>query len=124
MRNTIVSFILLSVGLTACAGIKRGPDQYRDDTRSLLETRNTQVKACYDNALAADPELDGKVVVDFNVGKKTGVIYKISVDEEKSTAPPALQNCIVKAIDGLKLDPVDRKEGDAEFTWVFTTPVA
>ena len=118
MRKTIASLIMLST-LGACSFIARGEDQYRDDTRALLETKNSDVKACYDRALASNPAQSGNVVVNFTVEKKTGALMNVAADPDQSTAPANLQNCVVGALEGLALTPEDRRDGQATFTWVF-----
>lgn len=124
MRKTISSMILASVALSmGCSFIARGEDQYRTDTRALLETRNADVRSCYDNELANNPALSGDVIVNFTVEKKTGTIMNATA-AEGSTAPESLQTCVVTAVDGLALTPEDRRDGSATFTYTFTGPAA
>ncbi|MGH1348509.1 MAG: AgmX/PglI C-terminal domain-containing protein [Nannocystales bacterium] len=124
MRKTISSMILASVALSmGCSFIARGEDQYRTDTRALLETRNADVRSCYDKELANNPALSGDVVVNFTVEKKTGAIMNATA-AEGSTAPESLQTCVVTAVDGLALTPEDRRDGQATFTYTFTGPAA
>lgn len=118
MRN-IIAAITITAALVGCAHVKRDEAQYRDDTRSLLESRNAQIKSCYDNMLTTDPSASGTVTVNFVVEKKTGVITNVAVNPEQTQAPASLQSCVVKALDGLVLTPEDRKTGEATFTWVF-----
>lgn len=116
--------ILASVALSmGCSFIARGEDQYRTDTRALLETRNADVRSCYDNELANNPALSGDVIVNFTVEKKTGTIMNATA-AEGSTAPESLQTCVVTAVDGLALTPEDRRDGSATFTYTFTGPAA
>lgn len=121
MRTILVSLavIVASAALPGCSCVARDADRYRADTRSLVETKNTAIKKCYDVALVTNPELSGDVVVNFNVEKKTGKIIDTKIDSARSTAPDSLGQCIVEAIDGLTLDPVDRREGQATMTWTF-----
>ena len=116
----LIALALLST--TACSFIARGEDQYRTDTRAVLESRSADIKACYDNAIASDPSLAGEVVVNFTVEKKTGALTNISADPNASTAPEALQNCVVSSLEGLTLTPEDRRDGQATFTWAFMGP--
>jgi hypothetical protein len=106
------------VGASGCGAGARLPDQYKADTRALLETRNGDIKACYDAALAQNKDLSGKVVVHFMVESETGMIKEAAVLPE-STAPENLSSCIVNAISGLTLDPPDVNDGDATFMWEF-----
>lgn len=123
MRKIIASVTLLASFAAGCSFIARGEDQYRTDTRALLETRNDAIRSCYDNALAANPGLSGDVVVQFTVEKKTGTIANATA-AEGSTAPTELQDCVVSAVDGLALTPEDRRDGQATFTYTFRGPAA
>lgn len=118
MRN-IIAALTLTAAIAGCAHVARDEAQYRDDTRSLLQSRNAQIKSCYDNALATDPSVAGTVTVNFVVEKKTGVVNSVQVDPSQTQAPTTLQNCVVKAMDGLVLTPEDRKTGEATFSWTF-----
>lgn len=115
-------FRLLAVsvlsGVTGCSFYARGPEDYRKDTRALLETRNPQIKTCYDEALKSSTGASGTVVVNFTVEEKTGKIKDPTV-LPRSTAPAPLGECIVNALDGLALEPPDQRKGDATFTWEF-----
>jgi hypothetical protein len=105
--------------LTGCSFHARDADSYRQATRELLETRNPDIKGCYDAELKQNPTVSGTVIVKFNVQKQSGKLVNVAVDEAASSAPPSLRECVVKAIDGLALDPPDEREGDATFQWEF-----
>ena len=114
---------VLALALTSgCSFAARSADVYRDDTRSLLERKNNDIKACYDEKLKEDPQLSGTVVLKFKVLAKTGQLAKVKVDPEGTTAPKSLTRCIVHAIEGLKLDPGDEREAEASFRWEFQLP--
>jgi hypothetical protein len=122
MRTRTILSLLFVAGaavVPGCTCIARDAETYRADTRNLLETKNAALKDCYDDALKADPKLDGTVVIKFKVEKKTGKILDAAVDTERTKAPEALSQCIVRAVDGLVLDPVDQREGQATFSWTF-----
>ena len=112
-------FLTASAVVPGCTCMARDAETYRADTRGLLETRTRAIKDCYDVALTTDPKLDGQVVVKFKVEKKTGKIMDTAVDTERTKAPESLSKCIVEAVDGLTLDPVDQREGQATFSWTF-----
>jgi len=120
MRTALFSLALVAASsvLPSCSCVARDAERYRADTRSLVETKNAAIKKCYDVALVTNPELSGDVIVNFKLEKKTGKIIETSVDK-RSTAPESLGQCIVEAVDGLTLDPVDRREGQATMTWTF-----
>ena len=104
---------------TACSFHARDADEYRKVTRELVETRNGDIKECYDVILQTNESVSGSVVVNFTVEKKTGKIMNPQVDSAKTTAPAEIGECIVQAIDGLQLDPPDQREGQASFSWEF-----
>lgn len=120
-KSTMLSlmFVLASAVVPGCTCIARDAETYKNETRSLLETRNKAVKDCYDVALTTDTKVQGDVVVNFTVEKKTGKIINTQVDTARTNAPESLSKCIVEAIDGLTLDPVDQRDGQATFTWKF-----
>jgi hypothetical protein len=119
MRKTIALLSLMAFG-AGCSFIARDTETYKKDNRSLVETRTSDIKACYDTALAADPTLSGEVVVSWTVEKKTGKFTNITVLSDKSTAPEGLQNCVMSALEGLTFPKPDRREGQVQsFTWSF-----
>jgi outer membrane biosynthesis protein TonB len=117
--KTLLTLTLLGVTLAATGCAARSAEMYRDETRKLLETKQGAIQACYDEALKASPTAIGKVVVRFTVKSDTGVISDAKVLKKQSTASDALGACVVKAIEGLKLDPPDERDGDATFSWEF-----
>ena len=119
MKRIGLTLVGLSLGCTFYA---RSTDDYKKDTRTVLEQQNGAIQGCYDQALAANPAQSGKVVVTFTVEKKTGQMTNVAADPNQSTAPDNLQNCVVKSLEGLKLDPPDQREGQATFEWVFRGP--
>ena len=128
MKTTPSLAIHLIIGLAlvasvaACSGTARGLEAYRADTQKLLDSRGAQLKSCYDDALKANDKLSGTVTVQFVIEKKSGSIMNPVVDTAKSTAPAPLGECVVKTIEGLKLDPGDRNEGRATFVYEFKSP--
>ena len=114
---TTALFAFACASITGCAA--RSAEMYRDDTRKLLETKNDAIRACYDAELQKDRTALGKVVVRFKVSSDDGAITDAKVDEAQSSGTKSLGECVVKAIDGLKLDQPDERDGDATFTWEF-----
>ena len=110
-------------GLASCTFYARNAETYQADTRSLVETRNSALKECYDGALEADENVSGTVVVNFTVEKKTGVIKGAAVDAS-STAPESLSSCVIAGLEGLSLDPSDQRDGVATMTWSFEVGAA
>jgi hypothetical protein len=93
---------------------------YRDDTAALLETKNADVKACYDEALKVDKEAQGRVTVRFLVEHDTGRIINVSADPAGTTAPEPLTKCVIDSLQGLALSPADKRDGDATYVYDFT----
>ena len=115
---TIALALSVLASATGCSFHARSPEDYKNDTRAVLETRSTQIQSCYDAALSTDPNAAGNVVVSFTVMEKTGEITDPQVLPE-SSAPAPLGQCIVEAINGLALQPPDERKGDATFVWEF-----
>lgn len=114
----LVGASLLVSSMSACSFHARGPDEYKRVTRELVDTRGSAIKSCYDVELASNPAAGGTVVVAFTVEKKSGRIVGAEA-ADGTTASQALSSCVLSAIDGLQLDPPDRRDGLASFTWEF-----
>jgi hypothetical protein len=117
IRLPLLSFALL---LGGCSFAARSPDMYRDDTRAVLETKNEQIKICYDEVLKGNKDAQGKVTVKFTVAKDTGAFSNVAVDPAGTTAPAELSTCVLNALQGLALTPGDKSEGQATFIYEFT----
>jgi hypothetical protein len=111
---------LVAATLSSCA--VRNAEMYRDDTRKLLETRQTGLQACYDAELQTHPDAAGKVIVRFTVKDDTGKVVDPMVDDLLSTPNRTLRGCVLDALKGLVLDPPDERNGDATFVWEFQLP--
>nr|PZN28314.1 MAG: hypothetical protein DIU78_02980 [Pseudomonadota bacterium] len=92
---------------------------YRDDTRALLETRNDQIRSCYDDLLKSNPSLQGRVTIRFVVEPDTGMLRDITTDPAGTTAPPEVAQCVTSALQGIALNPGDKREGHAMFVYDF-----
>jgi hypothetical protein len=125
MKRTGMRALELALGLLAVplavGCIARSPEQYRDDTAKLLETKSGEIKDCYDAHIKDETNRNarGSVVVEFKVKEDTGTFEAVRADDKRSTAPAAVQSCVVDAIGDLALKPADAREGDATFTWEF-----
>ena len=112
------SFVLIGFGFAlsgvGCAGAIRTAEPYRDDVAKVLETKNGDVTACYNEALKKNKDLAGTVTVKFAVEMKTGTFKDIKAD-----GPAELSTCVSNALNGLVLSPGDANNGDATFTYEF-----
>jgi hypothetical protein len=112
----LIGFALVAITGSACSVAVRDADHYRDDVNKVLETKNGDVKACYDGLLQSKKDLAGNVTVHFTVEHKTGVFKDITTD-----GPPELGTCVSNALNGLVLAPPDDGHtGDATFVYAFT----
>jgi hypothetical protein len=118
----IAGSTLLTVVVTGCSFAARTPEMYRDDTKAVLETKNNDIRACYDGVLKGTPGAGGKVTVKFNVETEAGKFTNIAVDKPNTTAPADVADCVVKSINGLGVTPPDKREGEATFVWDFQAP--
>lgn len=116
---TVLTASLLGV-LAGCEYHARSAEDYRSVTRDLIATRTSQIQSCYDSALKSNKEAQGTVTVHFLVQEDTGALSDIEA-LPSSTAPEALQQCVVTALDGLVLQPPDARKGDATFSFEFTS---
>ncbi len=111
--------LLVSVSLAGCQFNARSAEDYQKETKKLLQSKKKQIKSCYDEVLKKDKKAKGVVAVTFTVAPKTGAIENAKLDEKKTTAPEALGQCVLSALEGLALDPPDAREGAASFEYEF-----
>jgi hypothetical protein len=120
IRTNIYAFMTaLALAGTACSFIARDEARYERDTSALLDTREDQLRACYDAELRRNPSLVGKLTVIFTVEKKTGEITQLTWDRNRTTVDELLATCVVTALDGLQLAPPDRRDAEATFSYSF-----
>ena len=114
---------LLALAAVGCGGAIRVGDAYRDDTAKLITAQaNPRIHDCFDGMVKTTPgpkSLQGTTTVHFIVAKETGIITNATVVPESTTAQPPVAQCVVAALQGLKLDPPDGVDGDATYTWEF-----
>ena len=118
MTKSFGMLMLLVLG-AGCSFHARSPDEYRDATQALLDTKSADIKTCYDTALKGKTDLAGTVTVHFTVEPETGKLGNISADAAKTQAPEVLTQCVVKSLDGLALAPPDANPGDGTFEYQF-----
>jgi len=122
---TKLGLFALLASVTGCSFYARSPEDYRDATQALLDSKAGDIKACYDAALKNQKELQGRVTVQFTVEAETGKIKDVKTDAAGTTAPEPLAGCVTNAISGLALTPPDKRDGVATWVYDFTaTPAA
>jgi hypothetical protein len=112
-KNLIRTIVCAGVALATTACIARGPDDYRQVTRSLVDTKRSAIEGCF----SGEP---GKIVVNFTVEKKSGKITNPVIDDKQSSASAEVGACVVDKIEGLTLGDPDMRDGAATFTWVLS----
>jgi hypothetical protein len=119
MATTFIklSLFALLAAATGCEFHARSPEDYRDVTQALLDTKAADIKACYDGALKGQKDLQGRVTVQFVVEAESGQIKDVRVDPAGTTAPEVLSQCVTNSVSGLALTPPDKRDGIA--TWVY-----
>lgn len=116
MKTNLVIFASL-VALTGCGAAVRSPDMYRDDTQAAFAKKSDAMRACYDAVVKATPGAQGQVAISFDVETDQGKVTNVAVLPGKTTAPPAVADCVTKNIADVGLTPPDGNKGEA--TWVF-----
>ena len=109
------------VGGCAMSFAMRDAEGYRQATRDLLASKRGAIETCYAAQASVDASLVGSVVVNFEVAAETGDVSKAAVDAAQSTAPAAVQACVVDALADLSLELPDQRTGQATFTYEFGT---
>jgi hypothetical protein len=104
---------------SACSFLARDTPTYERDTSSLLDTRSGQLQTCYDQEIARNPDMAGKLTITFMVEKKTGKITQLSWDKNRTTVNETLASCVITALDGLELAEPDARDGQATFSYTF-----
>lgn len=117
-----LALMAVLVASAGCSFAARSPEMYRDDTKALLESKNAEIRACYDGILQTTPGVQGKVTVKFDVLTETGKISNVTVDPAQTTAPEPLHACVRKAIEGLAIQPADERKGEGTWSYEFTAP--
>ncbi len=90
----------------------------REEIRAKLREHLKDVKACYDASLSLNPELNGKIVIDWKVDD-TGTVTKISVNSPKTTLKDTgVQSCVLEKLKAIVFPPAP-KGGDVTISYPF-----
>lgn len=115
-----LSLLFSALIFSAGCGAARSPELYRDDTKKLLDGQSGALKACYDGVLKSDQKAAGKVAVTFAFEKKTGKLIDAKINPANTTAPDAVRKCVLTSLDGIVLEPGDKRRGEATWSWDFS----
>jgi hypothetical protein len=119
MSSRWIATALLTSCVAASGCAIRSPAMYRDDTRRLLDSRQSILAACYDAELQTHPTATGKVIVRFTIERDTGKLVQPHIDDLLSTPNRTLRGCVLDALQGLILTPPDERNGEGTFSWEF-----
>jgi hypothetical protein len=123
MKTPLLILVSLAT-LAGCSFAARSPESYRDDVKAVLETKNVEIRACYDGVLKGTPGVAGKVTVKFDVADDTGKISNVQVDKAPTTAPDAVAQCVANSVNGLEIKPPDARLGQGTWVYEFAAPAA
>jgi len=73
-----------------------------DGVTSVVKRYKGRIKLCYDQALRQDPQLKGRIEIEFSVGR--GRVLEAFVSTN-TTRNEALADCILRKVKGLTFDP-------------------
>jgi hypothetical protein len=82
---------------------------------SVVKRYKGRIKLCYDQALRQDPNLKGRIEIEFSVGR--GRVLEAFVSTN-TTRNEALANCILRKVKGLTFDP--EVEADVIYPFVLS----
>lgn len=114
-----LSIVVAGLASSGCSFLARDTPTYERDTSTLLDTREGQLQSCYDQELARNPDMAGKLTITFTVEKKSGKITQLAWDKSRTTVSETLATCVVSALDGLALAEPDQRDGVATFSYTF-----
>jgi hypothetical protein len=115
--------VLAPLASVACGGAVRVGDAYRDDTAKMLQAQaNPKIQGCFAGLVRSTPNpagLAGATTVQFTVAKETGLVTNPSIVAASTTTQDPVNQCVLAALNGAKLDPPDNVDGMATFAWQF-----
>ena len=103
------------------ASIKKPPSGIdKDKITHVITTNNSQIRGCYQTALAGKPKLEGKLAVAWKIGAN-GEVLSASVAED-TLGDAAVADCVVERIKRWTFPkPVGGGVVDVTFPWIFKT---
>ena len=117
LLGAVVSVAGIATTATGCA--YRDAKMWNDDIQKVVEPKKPDMKACYDGVLRSDPKAAGKVAIAFEVETDGGKLQNVTVDKAKTTAPAPVQECVTKNLQGLSVNPPDKRLGQGTIEFDF-----
>jgi hypothetical protein len=115
----ILGSVALVMGVSACS-LSCATRRPTRPTRAVLATRSGPIKACYDEALKADPQVGGTVAVRFTVEKKRANPDASAGCRRDDGAPAAGRLRALPAQRAQARPAAIESPGDGTFVWAFT----
>jgi hypothetical protein len=88
----------------------------KEQVREVVRKHIGDVRACYNEGLLEDPELEGRVIVDFVIGEK-GKVVESAIDDRTDLPDRKTSRCIVDAVSSWKFPAP--AEGEVVVTYPF-----
>jgi hypothetical protein len=130
--------VAVGVGLAACrsgSGVEQAPARPANEPevsvaapsaaaidkgliRTVVRSHVREIRGCYEQGLAADPKLAGRVVVRFTIDPRGMVPEAVVASSDLPPQAELVQACIVTAVKGWRF-PVPPQSTDAEVLYPF-----
>jgi hypothetical protein len=107
----------LAVVLGACSGTGLG-DGVRKDITARMQTVQTPLASCYEEALTRDRKLQGQIEVSFKTKPSTGEFTNVKVTRD-DLRDAKLSACVVEKVSALKLESPTKTSIDAAYPFDF-----
>ena len=89
----------------------------REDVRQVIRKNTSSIKTCYSNRLKTNPDIEGKVVVEWDISQD-GSVSKAGI-KSSTLKDEVVENCIVDKIKSLKY-PVPPNGNTANISYPFS----
>lgn len=101
------------------ASIKKPPSGIdKDDITRVIKSNNSQIRGCYDLALAGNPKLAGKLSIAWKIGS-SGEVVAATVAED-TLGDPSLADCVMRRVKSWTFPkPIGGGVVDVTFPWIF-----
>ena len=77
-------------------GEEKGPSLEKEEIKEVIQSHTEEIRYCYTKVLTVEPELEGKVVVRFEI-RETGKVGTVEITES-TLNHESVEGCIVAAI--------------------------
>jgi hypothetical protein len=86
--------------------------------RRVIRTRMNEIRYCYEKGLVQHPDLEGKLVVSFLIGRDGRAMA--ATPRESTIADPSVVRCVVEAVGRLTFPmPPDARLAQVSYPFVF-----